>query len=151
MTTWLLSWPSKWQAGVHLRLHVRSINGQELPSEQVELAAQDNEFAEYLPEGRPSEISNGAKVGLQVPQQPDHLNITMRLRLQPPARPHPVKIAVRHRYLWRRSSAAISPYPDAELVGLVGQVVLDACARKDGDADRRDVQHLIVALGPRRR
>lgn len=35
---------------------------------------------------------------------------------------------------------------DAHLAGLVGQIVLDAGAREDHDADRHAVEHLIVAL-----
>src|SRR3546814_18962736 len=55
-------------------------------------------------------------------------------------------VAVR---LVRRSRAASLPESeqrDAELAGLVGEVVLDARARKHDDADRQHVQHLIVAL-----
>src|SRR3546814_1189892 len=55
-------------------------------------------------------------------------------------------VAVR---LVRRSRAASLPeieQRDAELAGLVGEVVLDARARKHDDADRQHVQHLIVAL-----
>ncbi len=35
---------------------------------------------------------------------------------------------------------------DAHLAGFVGEVVLDAGAREDHDADRHAVQHLVVAL-----
>lgn len=35
---------------------------------------------------------------------------------------------------------------DAHLAGLVGQVVLDAGAWEDHDADRHAVEHLVVAL-----
>src|SRR3546814_8599169 len=55
-------------------------------------------------------------------------------------------VAVR---LVRRSRAASLPeieQRDAELAGLVGEVVLDTRARKHDDADRQHVQHLIVAL-----
>jgi hypothetical protein len=79
------------------RLDAGSIDGQKLSSEQIELPAQDDELPEHLPESRPvhtAEIGDSAEVRLQVPQQPDHLDIAMGLRLQPPAGSHPVDVAV---------------------------------------------------------
>ena len=48
----------------------------------------------------------------------------------------------------QRSRAAASEAidRDAHLAGFVGQVVLNAGAGKDDDADRHDAKHLIVAL-----
>lgn len=74
--------------------NARAIDRQQLPSEQIELPAQDDKLPEHLPEGRPvhtAEIGDGAEIRLQVPQQPDHLDIAMGLGFQPPARPHPVQ------------------------------------------------------------
>ena len=47
-----------------------------------------------------------------------------------------------------RSPAAAPefPYRDAERAGLVGEVVGDAGAGEDHDADRQDAQELVVAL-----
>src|SRR3546814_18989064 len=47
---------------------------------------------------------------------------------------------------WRRLRAAELPDRDAELAGLVSEVVLNARAREEHDADRQDVEHLVVAL-----
>src|SRR5664279_624308 len=48
---------------------------------------------------------------------------------------------------WRlRATPAKLPDGDAELPRLVGQVLLDARAGEDHDADRQHVEHLIVAL-----
>ena len=38
------------------------------------------------------------------------------------------------------------PERDAEPLGLVGEIVLDACAGEDDDADRQHIEHLVVAL-----
>ncbi|HET6237719.1 MAG TPA: hypothetical protein VFE41_22585 [Acetobacteraceae bacterium] len=48
----------------------------------------------------------------------------------------------------RRPRAAIVKPPDwnAEPLGLVGEIILDAGAREDHDSDREHVQHLVVAL-----
>lgn len=35
---------------------------------------------------------------------------------------------------------------DAQLAGLVGEVLLDPAARKEQNADRQNVQHRVVAL-----
>lgn len=47
----------------------------------------------------------------------------------------------------RRSCAASEPIDrDAKLAGLVGEIVLNAGAGEDDDADRQDAQHLIGTL-----
>jgi len=59
-------------------LDTRPIHGQEFPAEQLQLAAQQNEFAEHQAEGLAvvaAEIGDGLEVGLQVPQQPNHLDL----------------------------------------------------------------------------
>ena len=79
------------------RLDTRAIDRQQLPPEQVELAAQDDELAEHLPEGRtvdPPKGGYGAEVRLQAPEQPDRLDVAMRLRLQTTAGAYPVQISV---------------------------------------------------------
>lgn len=35
---------------------------------------------------------------------------------------------------------------DAELLRLVGEIVLDACARKEDDADRQDIEDAVVSF-----
>ena len=70
------------------RLDARAIYRQQFPPHKVELSAQDDKFPEHLFEGRPvhtAKIGDGAEVGLQVPQQPDHFDVAMGLCLQPPA------------------------------------------------------------------
>src|SRR3546814_5938127 len=47
---------------------------------------------------------------------------------------------------WRRLRAAELPDRDAELAGLVSEVVLNARTREVHDADWQDVEHLVVAL-----
>jgi hypothetical protein len=41
-----------------------------------------------------AEIGDGLEVGLQVPQQPDHLDVAMALGFQAPARPDAIEVAV---------------------------------------------------------
>src|SRR6516164_2323997 len=70
---------------------------QQLPAKQVQLATEQNKFTEHLTEGVAvvaPEVSNGLEVRLQVPQQPDHLNVAVGFGLQPTARPHAVQVAV---------------------------------------------------------
>src|SRR3546814_11446150 len=50
----------------------------------------------------------------------------------------------------RRSRAAELPDRDAELLGLVGKVVVDARSREMHHALWHDLQHLVVALERRR-
>ncbi len=45
-----------------------------------------------------------------------------------------------------RAAALEFPDRDTELLGLVGQVVLDASARKHHDPDRQNLQHRVVSL-----
>jgi|GEM_PF-4681085 hypothetical protein len=42
----------------------------------------------------PAEIGYGAKIRLQVPEKPDHLDVAMRLGFEPSARPDAVDIAI---------------------------------------------------------
>ena len=74
-------------------LDPRAIHRQQLSAKQVQLATQQHKFTEHLAEGIavvPPEVSDGFEIRLQVPQQPDHLDIAVSLGLQPTARPHPV-------------------------------------------------------------
>jgi len=78
-------------------LDPRAVDRQQFPAEQVELPAQQHKFAKHRSEGRAvvaPEVGDGLEVGRQVLQQPDHFEVATGLRLQPPARPHPVQIAV---------------------------------------------------------
>src|SRR3954447_21398363 len=62
-----------------------AVDGEQLLTEQVQLAAQQDELAEYRAEGLmvdPAEIRYGLEVGLQMPQQPDHFDITVGLGFQ---------------------------------------------------------------------
>ena len=79
------------------RLDARAVHSQKLTAKQIELAAQQHKFPEYRPEGRAvvaPEIGDRLEVRPQVPQQPDHFEIAIGLRLQPAARSHPVQISV---------------------------------------------------------
>src|SRR6516162_1456211 len=79
------------------RLDPRAIHRQQLPAKQVQLATEQHKFTEYSAESVAviaPEVSDGLEVRLQVPQQPDHLDIAVGLGLQPTARPHPVQVAV---------------------------------------------------------
>ena len=79
------------------RLDPGAIHGQQLSAEQLQLAAKQHELAEDRAESLAvvaPEIGNGLEVGLQMPQQPDHLNVAMGLSLQPAARSNPVEVAV---------------------------------------------------------
>ena len=79
------------------RLDARAVDRQQLAAEQIETPAQDHELPENLLErgaiGAP-EIGDGLEVRLQRPQQPDDLDVAMAFGLEPPARPHPVEIAI---------------------------------------------------------
>src|SRR4029077_20780993 len=79
------------------RLDPRAIHRQQLPAKKVQLATEQYKFTEDLAEGDAvvaPEVSDGLEVRLQVPQQPDHLDIAVGFALQPTTRPHPVQIAV---------------------------------------------------------
>ena len=83
-------------AAVH-RLQPRAVHRQQLAPEQVELAAQEHEGAEdRLERGTvvAAEVGDGLEVRPQPAQQPDHLQVAYRFRLQATARPHAVEIAV---------------------------------------------------------
>ena len=79
------------------RLDARAVHRQELAAEQVEPSAQDHELPEHGPEGGAvvaSEVGDGLEVRLQAPDEPDHLDVAVRLGLQAPAGSHPVEVAV---------------------------------------------------------
>ena len=79
------------------RLDPRAIHCEQLPAKQVQLATEEHKFSEHMAEGISvvaPKVSDRLEVWLQVPQQPDHLDIAMGLSLQPAARSHPVQIAV---------------------------------------------------------
>ncbi len=60
----------------------RAVYRQHFPVKQVEVAAQQHELTEHLAEGMAvvaAEVSDSLEVGLQVPQQPDHLDVAMGL------------------------------------------------------------------------
>jgi hypothetical protein len=64
------------------RLDAGSIHRQQLPTEEVQLAAQQHELAEGQAKGSAivaPEISDRLEVRFQVPQQPDHFDVTVGL------------------------------------------------------------------------
>ena len=78
-------------------LDPRPIHRQQLPTKQIQLAAQQHEFPEHRTESAAvvaAKVGDGLEVRLQVPQQPDHLDIAVGLGLQPAAGPDPVQITV---------------------------------------------------------
>src|SRR6266852_3556418 len=50
--------------------------------------------------------------------------------------------------MWRRSCAAIAEFPnrDPDPLGFADEIVLNAAAREEDDADRHGVEHLVIAL-----
>src|SRR3954464_1144368 len=59
--------------------------GQQFPAKQIELPAQQHELTEYRPEGRmvvAAEVGDRLEIRLQMPQQPDHLDVAMGLSLK---------------------------------------------------------------------
>src|SRR5210317_263481 len=78
-------------------LELAAINGHEGVGEQVEVAAQDNELTAH-PADRfaviLAEVGNGLEVWRQAAGQPHQFHVTLRFAFQPPARLHPVEIAV---------------------------------------------------------
>jgi hypothetical protein len=79
------------------RLDARAVHRQELAPEQVELTTQHHELAEYRFEGGTvvtTEVGDGLEVRLEVPQQPDDLDIAVCLGFKAPARPDPVQVAI---------------------------------------------------------
>ena len=70
------------------RLDPGAVHRQQFAAEQVQLTAQQHELAEHRAEGVAvvaPEIGDGLEVRLQVPQQPDHLDVAMGLGFQPAA------------------------------------------------------------------
>ena len=79
------------------RLDPRAIHRQQFPAKQVQLTTEQHKLTEDLAESIAivaPEVSDGLKVRLQVPQQPNYLDIAVGFGLQPAARSHPVQIAV---------------------------------------------------------
>jgi hypothetical protein len=63
----------------------------------LELPAQHHELTEYPPEGRmvvAAEVGDGLEVRLQMPQQPDHLDVAMGLGFKTTAGAYSVQVAV---------------------------------------------------------
>ena len=79
------------------RFDPRAVHRQQLPAKQVQLTTEQHkltkDWAERVAVVAP-EVRDGLEVRLQVPQQPDHLDIAVGFGLQPAARPHPVEIAI---------------------------------------------------------
>jgi hypothetical protein len=81
------------QRGSPGHLVENAVNRKQFATEQVELTAEQGELAKDLPESLAivaTEVGNGLEVGLQMAQQPDHLDVAMRLGFQPPARANTV-------------------------------------------------------------
>jgi hypothetical protein len=79
------------------RLDAGAVDSQQLTAEQVELPTEEHEGPKHRPEGGTvvtPESGNGLEVRLQPSEQPDHLDVAVRLGYQAPARAHPVEIAV---------------------------------------------------------
>ena len=79
------------------RLDPGAIDRQQFPAEQIQLAAKQHKLAEDRAECVAvvaPEVSDRLEVRAQMPQQPDHLDVAVRLGFEPPARPHPVQVAV---------------------------------------------------------
>ncbi|MNE39009.1 hypothetical protein D3C80_1329330 [compost metagenome] len=79
------------------RLDAGAVDRHQFPAEQIELAAQDDELPEHLPESDmvdPAEVGDGFVIRLQVPQQPDHFDVAVRLGFQPTARSHSIQISI---------------------------------------------------------
>ena len=79
------------------RLDPRAVYRQQLAAEQVQLPAQQHELTEHRTEGLAvvaAEIGDGLEVGLQMPQQPDHLDVAVGLGFKPPAGSDPIEVAV---------------------------------------------------------
>ena len=69
----------------------------EFAPEQIELTTQHHELTEHRLEGGTvvaAEVGDGLEVWLEVPQQPDGLDIAVRLGFQSPDRPDPVQVAI---------------------------------------------------------
>ena len=82
------------------RLDAGAVHRQKLTTEEVELAAMDDELTEHLPESRsvhPPETGDGTKIRLEMSQQPDDLDVAVAFRFQPTARSNTVGVAVRTR------------------------------------------------------
>src|ERR1700746_725441 len=76
---------------------IRVIDGEQFAAVQVQLPAKQNELAKDRAKGLvvvAAEIGNGLEVWLQMPQQPDHLDVAVGFCFEPAARPNPVEVAV---------------------------------------------------------
>ena len=67
-----------------------------IPAKQVHLTAEQYKLAEHCAKHVAviaAEVGNGLEVRLQVPQQPDHLEIAVGLAFQSSAGPDPIQVA----------------------------------------------------------
>ena len=79
------------------RLDARAIHSDQLAPVQGKFSAQPHERPKDLPEGAPvvaAEVGDRLEVGAKLAQQPDHLQVAVRLDLQAPAGPNTVEIPV---------------------------------------------------------
>ena len=78
-------------------LDPRAIHRQQLSAEQIQLLAQQHELAKHRAEGVAiiaAEVGDGLEIGLQVPQQPDHLDIPVGLGFEPVAGADAVEVTI---------------------------------------------------------
>ena len=78
-------------------LELAPVDGDARFGEQTHVAAQRDELGAHLADRRPivlAEIGNRFVIRDQSAEKPDHLEIATGLTLQPPARLHPIEIAV---------------------------------------------------------
>lgn len=135
------------------RLDPGAIDGQKLTAEQVELPAQNDELPEHLAESRPvdpSEIGNGAKVRLQMPEQPDHLDVAARFRFQSPAGTHTVDIPVHvklQKIAWvvTRTAGLLRRHPHEP-----GGLEIEAVDESLDEANRIVRPHIIINRFPQK-
>ena len=79
------------------RLDARAVPGEEFAPVQAKFAAQPYEVPKYGPERTPvvaPEVRDGLEVGSQLAKQPDHLEVSVRLRLQPKTGADTVQVAL---------------------------------------------------------
>ena len=79
------------------RLDARAVHRDQLAPVQVKFSAQPHELPKDLPEGAPvvaAEVGDRLEVGAKLTQQPDHLQVAVRLDLQAPAGPNTGEIPV---------------------------------------------------------
>ncbi len=70
------------------RLDPGAVDREQFAAKQIQLTAEQHELAEDRAEGVAvvaAEVGDGLEVGLQVPQQPDHLDVAVGLGFEPAA------------------------------------------------------------------